>query len=100
YLNLANNVAALKQDDAFQSFLNAYTATVDPHTDYMSPRTAKLFNQSMSLSLEGIGAQLQKQDDVVVIRELIAGGPAAMSGKFKVGDRIVGVGLGSRGPIE
>jgi carboxyl-terminal processing protease len=29
----------------------------------------------MSLSLEGIGAQLQRQD-VVVIREIIAGGPA------------------------
>src|SRR5690606_20173832 len=58
YLNLANNVAALNQEDAFQSFLNAYTSTVDPHTDYMNPRTAKLFTQSMSLSLEGIGAQL------------------------------------------
>src|SRR5690606_15519797 len=62
YLNLGNNVAALNQEDAFQSFLNAYTSTVDPHTDYMNPRTAKLFTQNMSLSLEGIGAQLQKQD--------------------------------------
>jgi len=100
YLNLANSVAALKQEDAFQSFLNAYTSTVDPHTDYMSPRTAKLFTQSMSLSLEGIGAQLQKQDDVVVIRELIAGGPAALSGKFKAGDRIVGVGQGTSGAMD
>jgi carboxyl-terminal processing protease len=73
YLNLGNNVAALNQEDAFQSFLNAYTSTVDPHTDYMNPRTAKLFTQNMSLSLEGIGAQLQKQDDVVVIREAPAG---------------------------
>lgn len=100
YLNLANNVATLKQEDAFQTFLNAYTATVDPHTDYLNPRAAKLFNQSMSLSLEGIGAQLQKQDDVVVIRELIAGGPAALSGKFKPGDRIVGVGQGANGAME
>ncbi|MCA0393279.1 MAG: carboxy terminal-processing peptidase [Proteobacteria bacterium] len=100
YLNMANNIAALNQEDAFQSFLNAYTATVDPHTDYMNPRTAKLFNQSMSLSLEGIGAQLTKQDDVVVIRELIAGGPAILSGKFKVGDRIVAVGQGTSGPME
>ena len=100
YLNMANNIAALNQEDAFQSFLNAYTATVDPHTDYMNPRTAKLFNQSMSLSLEGIGAQLTKQDDVVVIRELIAGGPAMLSGKFKVGDRIVAVGQGASGPME
>ena len=32
---------------------------------------------TMSLSLEGIGAVLQKQDDVVVIREIVPGGPAA-----------------------
>jgi carboxyl-terminal processing protease len=100
YLNYANSVAALNQEDAFQSFLNAYTSTVDPHTDYMNPRTARLFNQSMSLSLEGIGAQLQKQDDVVVIRELIAGGPAMLSEKFKPGDRIVGVGQGTSGAME
>ena len=100
YLNLANNVAQLGGEDAFQTFLNAYTASIDPHTDYFNPRSTQLFNQSMSLSLEGIGAQLQKQDDVVVIRELIAGGPAAMSGKFRPGDRITGVGQGEDGPIE
>ncbi len=100
YLNLGNSVAALTTEDAFSSFLNAYTATIDPHTDYLNPRAAKLFTQAMSLSLEGIGAQLQKQDDVVVIRELIAGGPAAMSGRFKPGDRIVGVGQGDSGPME
>ncbi|MDH5824702.1 carboxy terminal-processing peptidase [Luteimonas sp. RD2P54] len=100
YVNLGTNVAQLDGEDAFQSFLNAYTAAIDPHTDYFNPRSTELFNQSMSLSLEGIGAQLQKQDDVVVIRELIAGGPAAISGKFKPGDRIVGVGQGRNGPIE
>ncbi|MEZ0469115.1 carboxy terminal-processing peptidase [Luteimonas salinilitoris] len=100
YVNLGNNVAQLDGEDAFQTFVNAYTAAIDPHTDYFNPRSTALFNQSMSLSLEGIGAQLQKQDDVVVIRELIAGGPAAISGKFKPGDRIVGVGQGKDGPIE
>ncbi|WP_129134944.1 carboxy terminal-processing peptidase [Luteimonas sp. YGD11-2] len=100
YRNLANNVAQLNGEDAFQSFLNAYTASIDPHTDYFNPRSTQLFNQSMSLSLEGIGAQLQRQDDVIVIRELIAGGPAALSGKFRVGDRIVGVGQGTDGPVE
>src|SRR3546814_16634866 len=82
------------------SFLNAYTASIDPHTDYFDPRSAERFNQSMSLSLEGIGAQLQKQDDVVVIRDLIAGGPAKTSGKFTPGDRIAGDGQGKRGPHE
>ena len=100
YANMAKSVAQLNSEDAFQTFLNAYTASIDPHTDYFNPRTAGLFNQSMSLSLEGIGAQLQKQDDVVVIRELIAGGPAAGSNKFTPGDRIVGVGQGESGPME
>ena len=100
YLNMGNTVASLNEEDAFSSFLNAYTGAIDPHTDYFNPRAARLFNQNMSLSLEGIGAQLQKQDDVVVIREVIAGGPAALSNRFKPGDRIVGVGQGTSGPME
>src|SRR5690606_3772026 len=100
YANMAKSVSQLNVEDGFQTFLNAYTASIDPHTDYFNPRTAGLFNQSMSLSLEGIGAQLQKQDDVVVIRELIAGGPAATSNKFTPGDRIVGVGQGTSGPMD
>src|SRR3546814_8513638 len=91
YANLGKTLQQLDATDAFGSFLNAYTASIDPHTDYFDPRSAERFNQSMSLSLEGIGAQLQKQDDVVVIRDLIAGGPAETSGKFTPGDRIVGV---------
>ena len=100
YANLGKTLQQLDSTDAFRSFLNAYTASIDPHTDYFDPRSAERFNQSMSLSLEGIGAQLQKQDDVVVIRELIAGGPAKASGKFTPGDRIVGVGQGKSGPME
>ncbi len=53
----------------------------------------------MKLSLEGIGAVLQRDDDYTAIREIVPGGPAAMSGKFKIGDRIVGVGQGESGPI-
>lgn len=100
YANMAKGVAELNGIDAFQTFLNAYATSIDPHTDYFDPRAAERFEQSMSLSLEGIGAQLQKQDDVVVIRELIAGGPAALSNKLKAGDRIVGVGQGATGPME
>jgi carboxyl-terminal processing protease len=100
YANLSKSVAELNGIDAFQTFLNAYATSIDPHTDYFDPRAAERFEQSMSLSLEGIGAQLQKQDDVVVIRELIAGGPAALSHKLKAGDRIVAVGQGANGAME
>ncbi|HEY9254244.1 MAG TPA: carboxy terminal-processing peptidase [Stenotrophomonas sp.] len=100
YANLAKSVNELKGEDIFQVFLGAYTNAVDPHTDYFTPRTAENFNQQMSLSLEGIGAQLQKQDDMVVIREVIAGGPVAIDGTLKPGDRIVGVGQDKSGPVE
>ena len=100
YATLLKSVNELKGEDAFSFFLNAYTRAVDPHTDYFTPRTAENFNQAMSLSLEGIGAQLQRQDDVVVIREIIAGGPASVDGTLQPGDRIVGVGQGKSGPVE
>jgi Periplasmic protease len=90
YAQLARSVDQLKSEDVFSIFLNAYTASIDPHTNYLNPRTAENFNQAMSLSLEGIGAQLQRQDDVVVVREIIPGGPAALDGTLKAGDRIVG----------
>lgn len=46
----------------------------------------------MSLSLEGIGAVLQMDDDYTVINSMVAGGPAAKSKAISVGDKIVGVG--------
>ncbi|HHW4676452.1 carboxy terminal-processing peptidase [Xylella fastidiosa] len=100
YANLLKTVNELKGEDVFQLYLNAYTNSIDPHTDYFTPRTADAFNQQMSLSLEGIGAQLQKQEDMVIIREVIPGGPTALDGTLKPGDRIVGVGQGKGGPIE
>ena len=100
YASLARAVAELDSTDAFSSFLNAYTSSIDPHTDYLDPRSADRFNQQMSLSLEGIGAQLQKQDDVTVIREVLPGGPAIKSGQLEAGDRIVAVGQGGSAPME
>jgi carboxyl-terminal processing protease len=54
----------------------------------------------MKLSLVGIGAVLQERDEFTTIRELTAGGPAQLSGKLSVGDRIVGVGQGKDGAIK
>ncbi|WP_222565375.1 carboxy terminal-processing peptidase [Novilysobacter antarcticus] len=100
YSNLADNVAQLEGQDVFQTFLNSYTNAIDPHTSYFTPRSAENFNLSMSLSLEGIGAVLQKQDDIVAIREIVPGGPADKSGVLAPGDRVVAVGQGTSGTME
>ncbi|GAB3389563.1 carboxy terminal-processing peptidase [Lysobacter fragariae] len=100
YNNMAKGVGELKGEDVFQTFINSYANAIDPHTDYFTPRSADNFNMTMSLSLEGIGAVLQKQDDVVAIREIVPGAPASKSGKLKPGDRVVAVGQGESGPMD
>ncbi len=98
YDNSLNGLSKIKSDDVFQNFMNAYAMAIDPHTNYFGARASDEFNISMRLSLVGIGAVLQDKDEYTTIRELVAGGPAALSGKLKVGDRIVGVGQGEHGP--
>ena len=97
YVGSLKRVAQIKSEDAFQVFMNAYTMAVDPHTNYLGPRAAEDFAISMKLSLVGIGAGLQEKDDYTMIRELLAGGPAALSGQLKIGDRILGVAQGAGG---
>ncbi|WP_240095516.1 carboxy terminal-processing peptidase [Thermomonas flagellata] len=100
YATSAEDIARIKNEDVFQTFMNAYAESIDPHTDYLTPRSAENFNLSISNSLEGIGAVLQRQDDVTVVREIVPGGPAALSGRLKPGDRIVGVGQGGKGELK
>jgi len=95
YDNSLSRIAKIKSEDAFQYFMNAYAMAIDPHTSYLGVRASEDFDISMRLSLVGIGAVLQEKDEYTSIRELVAGGPAALSGKLKVGDRIVGVGQGA-----
>lgn len=99
YSGMAERVGELRSDDAFETFVNAYAGSIDPHTSYMSPRSAENFNMQMRLSLEGIGAVLQRQDEFVVVRTIVPGGPAANSGKVTVGDRVIAVGQGDTGPM-
>ncbi len=89
-----------KADDILQTYLNAFAREIDPHTSYLSPRAAKAFQESMNLSLEGIGATLSMEDDVTTIKSLVPGAPAARSKRIAVNDKIVGVGQGEKGVIE
>ncbi|WP_184398497.1 carboxy terminal-processing peptidase [Rhizobium sp. BK650] len=100
YENTLEGVYKSKSDDVFQSFMDAYATSIDPHTDYFGAAASADFNISMKLSLFGIGAVLQDRDDYTTIRELVPGGPAQLSGKLAVGDRITGVGQGKNGPIK
>lgn len=99
YANYLDRVQELNGEDVFQTFMNAYAMAIEPHTNYLGPRASANFDIAMKLSLEGIGAVLQRDEDYTAIREIVPGGPAGLSGKLEVGDRILGVGQGEAGPI-
>ena len=99
YQGLIRQTAQFNSEDIFQTFINAYTTAIDPHTAYFSPRTSENFKIRMSLSLEGIGAVLQSDNEYTLVREVVRGGPAGLSGKLHPNDRIVGIGQGEKGDL-
>ena len=100
YQNQLKRVKQYNSQDVFQIYANALTGLYDPHTNYLSPRRSENFNINMSLSLEGIGAVLQLEDEYTKVTRLVPKGPADKQGELHPSDRIVGVGQGTDGEIE
>ena len=91
YVNQLKQLARQDADDAVQGFVNVLAGIYDPHTSYLAPRTLENFNISMSLSLEGIGAVLQLEDEFTKIVRIVPGGPADKQGTLAAEDKIIGV---------
>ncbi|WP_271198276.1 carboxy terminal-processing peptidase [Pseudomonas turukhanskensis] len=92
-----NQLARLEQtrsEDIFQAYINTFAQSYDPHTNYLSPDSAENFDINMSLSLEGIGAVLQSDNDTVKVVRLVPAGPADKSKQVAPSDKIVGVAQG------
>lgn len=81
-------------------YLNTIVEQFDPHTNYMSPDNQERFDESMSGSMEGIGATLRKKDDLVEITEVLPGGPAWRGKELENGDMILKVAQGDEEPID
>ena len=100
YERLHRRVEQFNANDVYQTFINAFTLNLEPHTSYMSPSTSENFDISMRLSLEGIGAVLRSEDEYTVVQKTVIGGPAQLSGQLHAGDRIVGWGINPEGGVE
>lgn len=92
YKNQKKRLQQTRSEDVFQAYINAFTQTYDPHTNYLSPETAENFDINMSLSLEGIGAVLQSDNEYVKVVRLVTAGPAEKSKQLAPADRIISVG--------
>ncbi|WP_458524953.1 carboxy terminal-processing peptidase [Onishia taeanensis] len=99
YTNQLNRIRQTNEEDIFGLFMAAVTGTIDPHTEYLSPRQGESFDIQMRLSLEGIGALLQADGEFVKVASLVPGGPAERAGVLEPADRIVAVGQGDDGDM-
>ena len=88
YKNKIRRIQQQKEDDIFSIAINTLTNQFDPHSAYLSPRSAEDFDMNMSLKLEGIGALLGADDDYTKIVSLVPGGPAEKSGEILPEDKI------------
>ena len=99
YEDIMRRTDQLNADDVYELFVNAYLSSIEPHTSYFSPRTSENFRIRMSLSLEGIGAILQSDNDYTLVKQVLKGGPASKTGLLHDDDRITGVGQGLTDPV-
>ncbi|WP_461450485.1 carboxy terminal-processing peptidase [Mucilaginibacter sp.] len=100
YQDLLSQSNKLSNQEVFQTFMDAFTEAVDPHTNYFNPFNAAQFNMEMSRSLEGIGATLGSENEYVTIKSVVPGGPADKSRQLGADDRIVGVAQGKDGEFQ
>lgn len=90
----------LTSDDMYSFFLNGFSLSLDPHSEYLSPEQLEDFRISTRLSLEGIGAVLRSDDGFTTIQSLVPGGAAFKTGKVKVDDKIIAVAQGNDSPVD
>ena len=87
-------------DDMFSDFVNAITGSMDPHTTYFAPVDKRSFDELLSGTFFGIGAQLKEDEGKIKIASLITGGPAWKSGDIQPEDEIIKVAQGAEAPVD
>ena len=91
YERRIRRITQRNNEDFFSIIMNNFTSQFDPHSAYLSPKSAEDFDMEMSLSLEGIGALLGIEDDYAKVVSLVPGGPAAKSKQLSPDDKIVSI---------
>lgn len=100
YKNYHKAILQFKSEDVLQLYLNSFADAIDPHSNYLAPRTSENFNIRMKLSLEGIGATLQTDNDYTKVVNIVPGGPAFKADNIHADDLISGVGQGDEEIVD
>ncbi|MCW3121019.1 MAG: carboxyl-terminal protease, partial [Flavipsychrobacter sp.] len=100
YTRYFKRVNQRKDNDRFTFYVNAIAETEDPHTSYFPPVDKKAFDEQMSGTFFGIGAQLSPENDKVTVKSIITGSPSWKQGELKENDEILKVAQGSKEPVD
>ncbi|MDE1165926.1 MAG: carboxy terminal-processing peptidase [Pseudomonas sp.] len=100
YKNQLARLDQTRSEDIFSAYINTFAQSYDPHTNYLSPDSAENFDINMSLSLEGIGAVLQSDNDQVKVVRLVPAGPADKTKQIAPADKIIGVAQGDKEMVD
>ncbi len=100
YKNYHKAILQFKSEDVLQLYLNSFADAIDPHSNYLAPRTSENFNIRMKLSLEGIGATLQTDNDYTKVVNIVPGGPAFKADNIHADDYIIAVGQGDEELVD
>ncbi len=85
------HAAEVSEEQLYAQFVDAFAASLDPHSNYLSSQVLEDFRISMSLSLEGIGVALSERDGYAVAERIIPGGAADRHTGLKPKDKIIAV---------
>jgi carboxyl-terminal processing protease len=96
YQQRAKRTRELTPNEVFGTFMNAYVRAYDPHGVFFAPIT---HHDPIPAGQAAVGLVLQKQGELVTVREVVAGGAAQRSGKLGAGERIVAIGQGEGQPM-
>jgi carboxyl-terminal processing protease len=90
-----------EKPEQLSTYINAITATFDPHTNYYAPRAKERFDEDFSGRFEGIGAQLQQErGGLIKVVEIIPGSASWRQGELRAGDYILAVAQGGAEPVD
>jgi len=87
----------------FALFINAFSTSLDPHSNYLTQQEHEDFMISTNLKLEGIGVLLRSEDGFVIVERIIPGGAADKLPEelqLKPNDKIVAVAQDDEEPVD
>ena len=87
-------------DEKFSAYVNTITSMMDPYTEFFPPVDKRYFDEQLSGSFYGIGAQLTYEEGNIKIASVLPGGPAQKSEAIEAGDIIAKVAQGKGAPVE